>query len=381
MKTTLRKLTASATVAALLTIASTLPADAAKGKDATQPLVQIALLLDTSNSMDGLIDQARSQLWKIVNEFISAKQNGKRPELQVALYEYGNAGLRQSEGWIRQVLPLTTDLDKVSEELFKLRTNGGDEYCGWVIKDALEKLEWSSSPEVYRALFIAGNEPFTQGTVDYRQSCKAAITKGVVVNTIHCGREAEGISGKWQDGALLAEGRYMFIDQNRSVVHVEAPQDKEIVRLSMELNKTYLAYGTAGRSSAERQSQQDSYAMSLAPAGAPVNRAVAKASSNYRNENWDLVDAAKDREFKLSEVKREELPAEMQKMSESERKTYVATKAKERAELQAKIQALNDARNKYVAARMKTQSATNTLDAVVISTVREQAVKKSFRFE
>jgi hypothetical protein len=30
--------------------------------------VQIALLLDTSNSMDGLIDQARSQLWRVVNE-------------------------------------------------------------------------------------------------------------------------------------------------------------------------------------------------------------------------------------------------------------------------------------------------------------------------
>ena len=36
------------------------------------PRVQLALLLDTSNSMDGLIDQAKSQLWKIVNEFIPA---------------------------------------------------------------------------------------------------------------------------------------------------------------------------------------------------------------------------------------------------------------------------------------------------------------------
>ena len=33
----------------------------------------LALLLDTSNSMDGLIDQAKSQLWKIVNELAAAK--------------------------------------------------------------------------------------------------------------------------------------------------------------------------------------------------------------------------------------------------------------------------------------------------------------------
>ena len=35
--------------------------------------VKIALLLDTSNSMDGLIDQAKSQLWDIVNKFAYVK--------------------------------------------------------------------------------------------------------------------------------------------------------------------------------------------------------------------------------------------------------------------------------------------------------------------
>ena len=65
----------------------------------------------------------------------------------------------------------------------------------------------------------------------YTESCKAAIAKGIIVNTIHCGSEGEGISGKWQDGAALADGKYMIIDQNRAVVHFEAPQDKEIARL------------------------------------------------------------------------------------------------------------------------------------------------------
>ena len=36
---------------------------------ADQPVVQLAILLDTSNSMDGLIAQAKTQLWNIVNEF------------------------------------------------------------------------------------------------------------------------------------------------------------------------------------------------------------------------------------------------------------------------------------------------------------------------
>ena len=54
-------------------------------KKSKRPLVQIAILLDTSNSMDGLIEQAKSQLWKISNEFIKARQDGVAPEVQIAL--------------------------------------------------------------------------------------------------------------------------------------------------------------------------------------------------------------------------------------------------------------------------------------------------------
>src|SRR6478735_3515483 len=69
--------------------------------------IMLALLLDTSNSMDGLIDQAKSQLWKIVNAVAAAKsENGQQPNIKIALYEYGNDGLSADEGYIRQVSPL-----------------------------------------------------------------------------------------------------------------------------------------------------------------------------------------------------------------------------------------------------------------------------------
>ncbi|HEX4415106.1 MAG TPA: VWA domain-containing protein, partial [Lacipirellulaceae bacterium] len=97
-----------------------------------RPAVDIAILLDTSNSMDGLIGQARKQLWTIVQQFAKAKKQGQTPELRVALFEYGNSNLPASEGYIRQVVPLTDNLDKLSESLFSLKTCGGDEYCGQV---------------------------------------------------------------------------------------------------------------------------------------------------------------------------------------------------------------------------------------------------------
>ena len=70
------------------------PETASKGQS-----IMLALLLDTSNSMDGLIDQAKSQLWKIVNELSAAKcGDGSRHNIKIALYEYGNDGLPESEG-------------------------------------------------------------------------------------------------------------------------------------------------------------------------------------------------------------------------------------------------------------------------------------------
>ena len=385
MKTRISFLTLFAAVAAgvLVNLAMAKePATSASTKEAKKPLVQIAILLDTSGSMEGLIEQAKSQLWKICNEFIKARQDGVAPEVQVALYEYGKSSLKAETGWIRQIQPLTQDLDKISEELFALRTNGGEEYCGWVIKCAVDELAWDPAADVYKAIFIAGNEPFTQGKVNYAEACKAAINKGIIVNTIHCGSEADGVKTKWKDGADLADGKYLVIDQNRAVVSIVTPLDKEIATLGVELNKTYLAYGVAGKASASRQVAQDANVAALAPAsGALVQRSVAKASANYQNSAWDLVDAAKDRNFEISKLKTEELPVAMQKMDSAERKAFVEKNSQERAELQAKINQLNREREKYVAQRMKEATGTNTLDAAVITAVREQSTKRNFKFE
>src|SRR4030095_9799504 len=136
----------------------------------------------------------------------------------------------------------TDDLDKISESLFALKTNGGNEFCGWGIRDAVRDLKWNSAPKVYKAVFIAGNEAFTQGPIKYAEACKAAVEQGIIVNTIHCGDSASGISGKWLDGAKLADGKFMTIEMNARFAHVDAPQDKKIAELNAKLNDTYYAY-------------------------------------------------------------------------------------------------------------------------------------------
>jgi hypothetical protein len=345
--------------------------------------VQVAILLDTSNSMDGLIDQAKTQLWSVVNEFIRAKVDGRPPAIEVALYEYGNDNLPAAEGHVRLVLPLTDDLDAVSEQLFALRTNGGQEYCGTVIRDALSQLEWSGSAGVYKAIFIAGNEPFSQGSVDFRTSCRAAIEKGVLVNTIYCGPLAEGESTGWRDGAVLADGQFMSIDQNQQVVAIPAPQDTELAQLGTSLNKTYLPYGKLGKEGQARQWAQDANA-----AGASTNAAVTRSISKgcaalYCSDDWDLVDAIKNGKCTLEGLKDEDLPEGFQKLSLSERKARVESAAKERESIQKKIMELNGARERFLATERVKRAAENqeTLDAAIVKAVRAQATRANIRFE
>jgi len=357
-------------------------ADRVEAAEEQRPVVQIAILLDTSSSMSGLIDQAKAQLWRIVNEMATARRAGSPPDLRVALYEYGKSSLPQKEGYLRMILPLTTDLDKVSEELFALKTNGGEEYCGMVIRMAVDGLQWSQSKEDMKLIFIAGNEPFTQGSVNYADACKAAVSKGIVVNTIHCGDDRAGIEGKWKDGALLADGTYTCIDQNRAIVHIDAPQDAEVAGLGAELNTTYIAYGAGGAESMARQAQQDANAASAA-ASVNVQRQVSKASAQYRNAGWDLVDALSQTGVSLEGIKAEDLPQEMRGMALEEKKAYVKAKTARRAEIQARIQQLDRERRQYVAEQMKKlpESGEDTLDQAIIKVVRTQAAAKGFTFE
>lgn len=342
--------------------------------------IQIALLLDTSNSMDGLIEQTKSQLWTIVNELSKAKCDNTYAELQIALYEYGNDNLPSSEGFIRMVTPLTSDLDEISKDLFSLTTNGGDEFCGNVIQTALRQLDWSRSSGDLQLIYIAGNEPFTQGPVNYRTTCSQAKEKNVIVNTIFCGDFETGISTSWKHGADLTGGSYASIEQNRKTVYIESPYDRKIAELNSLLNDTYIPYGSYGYEKKQNQAVQDENAMQYGSVNY-VKRAVSKSSKAYNNKSWDLVDAAKDKDFSITEIEEESLPAEMQSMNQAERQKYIEEKTKKREKITQEIHELNKKRAEYVAEKSKANSNDNSLDKAIITSLRKQAASKNFVIE
>jgi hypothetical protein len=342
--------------------------------------IQVAILLDTSNSMDGLIDQAKSRLWDIVNTLTTLRYQGKNPQIEIALYEYGNDWLSKKSNYIRQVTPMTTDLDLISEKLFALRTNGGLEYCGAVIQEAVKKLEWGANKSDMRLIYIAGNEEFTQGGVSYKEAISTALNKGIYVNTIYCGDRQTGIREYWKDGADRGQGKYFNIDSDAKISYVSTPYDDRISECNIRLNATYIAYGSHGYEKQKNQVAQDENAKSVSKENYTA-RAVSKSKSVYKNTSWDLVDKYEET-HSLTEIKESELPKELQNKSEKEIKAVIESKQKERAVIQKEIDELAKKRQEYIdSENKKSQNPGDDLGKAINASVLAFAKGKGYTID
>ena len=338
--------------------------------------IDLVIALDTSSSMDGLIDGARQKLWDIVNVLGQARP---RPALRVGLISYGNTGYDASVGWVRKDADLTTDLDGIYAKLFALRTNGGEEYVARALQEATTDMQWSPATGALKIVFVAGNEPANQDPlIPVETAVARARDQGIFVNTIYCGDASAGEARLWAAVASLGKGRYAAIDQN-SAVAVATPLDDELGRLSAELNTTYVGYGAGGATGLANQAAQDKNAASLGRAVA-ATRASAKSRSVYNNSSWDLVDAFKSKGASAAAMPAASLPAPMKAMSEGERTAFLDSKAKERDGIQEKIAVLSASRDKLVKEARARKSGPKALDDALDGAIVEEAKSAGFAF-
>ena len=338
--------------------------------------IQVAILLDSSNSMDGLIRQAKEQIWNIINEVSRANKNDQNITMQIALYEYGKSTLPIQTGYIQMLSPLTNDLDFLSEKLFGLTTKGGSEYAGAVIDKATKDLYWSTHRDDLRIIIIAGNEGFNQGHVDYREAIAKAKEEGIIVNTIFCGSYQNGISLGWKDGAKAGGGKYMNIDSDRRVVHIPTPYDDRIIILNSQLNQTYIGYGRYGRKHKERQLLEDTKNRNLSM-GSYVNRSVSKASRQYKTESWDAISSYESGNKAVAKELKTSNPAFSGK-SEEEINQIITKASVERKKIKGDIQALEKKRRAYI--KEHKPSGKETFGDRIIKEIKGQMKGNGFSF-
>ena len=350
------------------------------------PKIQAAILLDVSGSMDGLIEQAKAQLWNMVNTMGKAKcDGGISPTIEIALYEYGRSTNDVKAGYVKLINGFISDLDSLSQNLFSLKTNGGDEYCGQVIFNSLNELQWDASPESYKVIFIAGNEDFLQGSLHYTRACTEAKNKGVIVNTIYCGDKMQGIREHWNLAGECGNGSYTNINQNAKEPEIPTPYDSIIYALNDKLNGTYIAYGYGAAGKKAKQVQMDQANASMSKS-AGIKRIQSKSNAGvYNNAQWDLVDAKdKGGDLALEKINKQELPDSLKNKTTEELKKIVAVKSKERSAVNAEIINLNKQRDAYIAAEKAKNATSNnaaTLETEVEKIIKEQAKRYKMQID
>ena len=348
---------------------------------ANEHVIELAICLDTSGSMDGLLNSVRQKLWTIVNDLAKAEPT---PTLRVALLSYGNDGHNPENGWVKVETPFTEDFDTVSQMLFALTTNGGTELVGRVVQTSLQELDWHPSAGALRMIFVAGNESADQDDqVAARTICKEATERGIDVNAIYCvyGDDDSEVRPGWRELARLGNGEFAMIDQNNGTVVIATPYDQTLIKLSAELNETYIPFGAAGQAGCNNQAAQDANAVQLNSANA-ASRAATKAGKLYSCGTWDLVDAIRTGQIDLAEMDEKDLPEDMRALSYAQRVAKVDAMQQRRTKLQSQINELDQNRQTLLNEELARQAPTNIggFDLAIRSAIRKKAEALGFTF-
>lgn len=337
--------------------------------------IDLVLALDTSGSMEGLLESARDKFWAVVTEISRARPE---PDLRVGLITYGGRG-HAAQRNVVLANQLTHDFDAVADAVNNVPIIGGIEFVGGALDMAITRMKWR--PGALKIVFVAGNEGADQDEqISVYDAAKRAVAAGILVNTVYCGGNDDVIAQGWKQVAKMGEGTFANIDQNRGTVHVASPFDDKLLKLSTRMNATYRFYGAQRAERSDKQRAGDDRAVA---AGAPVaaERAAAKATKQYGRVG-DLVRAAEAKNFDWKGVKDADLPKDLRGLTRAELKQKLAALRAERAAFTKQIEELSIQRRAFVAAERARRKLDDkdALDRVLRDAIRGQMQAGGFAF-
>ena len=327
---------------------------------AARPRVEVAFVLDSTGSMGGLIEGAKQKIWSIANSIIAQKPT---PEVRIGLVTYRDRG----DEYVTEKFDLTGDIDTVFKNLQSFVADGGGddpESVNEGLNVAVTALSWSADRDVLKIIFLVGDYPPHMDYPDdvkYPVTCRLAVKKNVIINTVQCGDVPE-TTPVWQEIARLSEGSSVALSQSGNMTALTTPYDAEIAKVSAEIGATLVPYGDRERQ-AEARSKVDKAA--AAPASVAADRAAYNLASGGKaiQGRGDLVADAADGSIDPAQVSTRQLPSEMQKISPGERSRYVAKQKVQRDSLNATLAELGRKRADYVSAEQKRIAAAGNGDA------------------
>jgi hypothetical protein len=350
--------------------------NAQAGAQTAAPKVDIVFALDTTGSMGGLIEGAKTKIWEIARR---AQQGQPTPQLRVGLVAYRDVG----DAYVTKVLDLSSDMDSVYAALTEFRAEGGGDTPEHVLKglhDAIDEEHWADDPQAVKLIYLVGDAPphFDYHDGLTRDAVLAdATSKGIRISAIRCGNDPETLAA-WTEIAQRTDGEVSSIVQSGGVAAVTTPYDAELARLNAALSRTEVHYG----SSAERRVAADVLAKNLsAPAAAQADRASfynAAAASTAGPTKKDLAAAAPS-SAPMASLAPADLPEEMQAMTLDERTHFVDQKRADRTAILAQVEQARAKREEYLKTKTPAPAATS-FDSKVYDSLKKAGAKKGIAF-
>jgi len=350
-----------------------------------RPAIEVMFVLDTTGSMGGMIAAAKEKIWSIANTLASADP---APDIKMGLVGYRDRG----DQYVTMVTKLSDDLDAVYASLIQFQANGGGdgpESVNQALHEAVTKTGWSHDAAIYRVIFLVGDAPphmDYQDDVKYVRICRAAAEKNIIINTIQCGNMGD-TTPVWQKIARLAEGEYFKVAQSGSAVLYDTPYDKEIAGLSRELDQTRIFYGSASYMEEMEEKKDTSEKLYEAAAPSAVAKRAIFNSSKSGNKNFlgaqELIHDLENNAIKISEIKTDELPAELQEMEQDDLEIHVRNQGKKRKQLQSELENLAQKRQAFIENQLKNESGLkeNSLDGKIYKCIQTQATDKNIEYK
>lgn len=358
-----------------------LPAHEIDATDQCQPRprMEVVFVLDTTGSMSGMISGAKQKIWAIANKLKSAQPT---PEIRFGLVGYRDRG----DEYITRVFGLTGNLDEVYCHLNDFEAQGGGdepESVNAALHQAVRDMQWSTDANVLRVIFLVGDAPphmDYQDDVKYPVTCRLANQKGILINTLQCGR-LNGTERAWREIASRTNGTYAAILQDGGSVKMETSYDPEIIRLNLQLDATIIPYGSA--------SEQKNAAANKSRLAAMSSEAVADRSSFLEKSESGavlagrgdlLVDVINGRQ-QVDKLDAKQLDPKLQAMAPAARNELIARKIEERRALQSELAKVVAKRDAEVSEQLKNlEGKDGVLELNAFKVLEAQAKEKGFEF-
>jgi Mg-chelatase subunit ChlD len=318
----------------------------ASGPVVARASVELVFVLDTTGSMSGLIEGAKSTIWSVVNDFSSQTP---RPDVKVGLVAYRDRG----DAYVSQVHPLTSDLDSVYQALTLLRAGGGGDTPESVAKglqDSIHAQPWSYQQRTYRSVFVVGDAP-DKGYSDessLADLAKTARELGIYVSAIRCGGDVTTAT-QFAQLAEIGGGVFTSVAQHGAAEVVVTPMDAELQRLHSEMGETAMLWG----SDVERQGNASKiHTNKAAPSSSIASRLSVLSKGGHKvvtsTGKGDYLDDLGILTT-LEETSSADLPAVLRDLTPQQRQHEVDIRMKTREDLRRQIDELVISRDGWLA--------------------------------